>query len=69
MKQRDVIVTVGLLLGIYAAPTSYAEESAVVPPAGKAIEQRDIQKLELTSGKSKVLDLPIRWSCLRPRFI
>lgn len=59
MKQRDVIVTVGLLLGIYAAPTSYAEESTAVPPAGKAIEQRDIQKLELTSGKSKVLDLPV----------
>ncbi len=59
MKQRDVIVTVGLLLGIYAAPTSYAEESAAVPPAGSAIEQRDIQKLELTSGKSKVLDLPV----------
>ena len=59
MKQRDVIVTVGLLLGIYAAPTSYAEESAVVHPAGKATEQRDIQKLELTSGKSKVLDLPV----------
>ena len=59
MKQRDVIVTVGLLLGIYAAPTSYAEEPAVAPAAGKAIEQRDIQKLELTSGKSKVLDLPV----------
>ena len=42
MKQRDVIVTVGLLLGIYAAPTSYAEESAATPLEGKTIEQRDI---------------------------
>ena len=59
MKQRDVIVIVGLLLGISAAPVSYAEEPAAGAPASGAMEQRDIQKLELTSGKSKVLDLPV----------
>ena len=59
MKQRDVIVTVGLLLGFCAAPVIYAEEPAAGIPASGATEQRDIQKLELTSGKSKVLDLPV----------
>ena len=60
MKQRDAIVTVGLLLGICAAPLIYAQEPAAGTPAsGAAMEQRDIQKLELTSGKSKVLDLPV----------
>ena len=59
MKQRDVIVTVGLLLGFCAAPVIYAEEPAAGTPASGATEQRDIQKLELTSGKSKVLDLPV----------
>ena len=59
MKQRDVIVTVGLLLGFCAAPAIYAEEPAAGAPASGATEQRDIQKLELTSGKSKVLDLPV----------
>ncbi|MDE3221147.1 MAG: type II and III secretion system protein family protein [Nitrospirota bacterium] len=59
MKQRDVIVTVGLLLGFCAAPVIYAEEPAAGAPASGAMEQRDIQRLELTSGKSKVLDLPV----------
>ena len=59
MKQRDVIVTVGLLLGFCAAPVIHAEEPAAGAPASGATEQRDIQKLELTSGKSKVLDLPV----------
>lgn len=59
MKHRDVIVAMGLLLGISGVPATYAEEAAANAPATGATEQRDIQKLELTSGKSKVLDLPV----------
>jgi pilus assembly protein CpaC len=59
MKQRDVIITMGLLLGVCAAPVIYAEEPAAGMPASSQMEQRDIQKLELTAGKSKVLDLPV----------
>ena len=59
MKQRDVIVTMGLLLGFCAAPVAYADEPAAGTPASGTTEQRDIQRLELTSGKSKVLDLPV----------
>ena len=59
MKQRDVIVIVGLLVGICAVPVISAEEPAAGTPASGAMEQRDIQKLELTLGKSKVLDLPV----------
>jgi len=54
MKQRGVIVAVGFFLGICAVPASYAQE-----PGTSAMDQRDIQKLELTAGKSKVLDLPV----------
>jgi pilus assembly protein CpaC len=54
MKQRDVIMTLGLILGIALTTASYAQDSAT-----GTVEQRDIQKLELTSGKSKVLDLPV----------
>ncbi len=55
MKQTDVMVVVSLLFGILAAAgPSYAQE-----PAALAAEQHDIQRLELTSGKSKVLDLPV----------
>jgi pilus assembly protein CpaC len=54
MKQRDVIMILGLILGIASTTASYAQDSAT-----GAVEQRDIQKLELTSGKSKVLDLPV----------
>src|SRR5436853_1360818 len=54
MKQRDVIMILGLILGIAATTVSYAQD-----PATGNVEQRDIQKLEVTSGKSKVLDLPV----------
>lgn len=59
MKQCDVIVAVGLVLGICGAPAVYAEEPAPAFTAGSAAEPRDIQRLELTSGKSRVLDLPV----------
>ncbi|HEV8326308.1 MAG TPA: type II and III secretion system protein family protein [Nitrospiraceae bacterium] len=54
MKQRDVIMILGLILGTASTTASYAQD-----PAIGTVEQRDIQKLELTSGKSKVLDLPV----------
>ena len=54
MKQCDVIMILGLILGIASTTASYAQD-----PAMGTVEQRDIQKLELTSGKSKVLDLPV----------
>jgi pilus assembly protein CpaC len=54
MKQRDVIMILALILGIASTTASYAQD-----PATGTAEQRDIQKLELTSGKSKVLDLPV----------
>ena len=41
-------------MGISSASASYAQVSAT-----GAVEQHDSQKLELTSGKSKVLDLPM----------
>jgi pilus assembly protein CpaC len=53
MKQCDMIMILGLILGIASTTASYAQD-----PATGTVEQRDIQKLELTSGKSKVLDLP-----------
>src|SRR6185436_19827905 len=53
MKQRDVTMILALILGIASTTASYAQD-----PATGTVEQRDIQKLELTSGKSKVLDLP-----------
>jgi pilus assembly protein CpaC len=59
MKRQTVIVAVGLFLGIGVVPLGYAEEPATVAPAGGSFEQRDIQRLELTAGKSKVLDLPV----------
>jgi pilus assembly protein CpaC len=54
MKQRDVMMIVGLIVGIFSASSSYAQVSTT-----GAVEQPDSQKLELTSGKSKVLDLPM----------
>ena len=54
MKQRDMTMILGLILGIASTAVSYAQD-----PATGTVEQRDIQKLELTSGKSKVLDLPV----------
>lgn len=59
MQRYDVIVAIGLLLGIGAAQATYADERGAGTPASGAMEQRDIQKLELTVGKSKVLDLPV----------
>ncbi|HSB46189.1 MAG TPA: type II and III secretion system protein family protein [Nitrospira sp.] len=59
MKYRDAIVAIGLVLGISGVPASYAQETAAGAPALGSMEQRDIQKLELTAGKSKVLDLPV----------
>ena len=54
MQQRDVIKILGLILGIASTTASYAQD-----PATGNVEQRDIQKLEITAGKSKVLDLPV----------
>lgn len=54
MKLRNAITIVGCALTILAGPQAFGQERA----AGAA-EQRDIQKLELTVGKSKVLDLPV----------
>ncbi len=59
MKHRDVIVAMCLVIGISGAPATYAEDPRVAVPSTEALEQRDIQKLELTAGKSKVLDLPV----------
>ena len=54
MKRRELILVVGLILGMGGPAVSHAQE-----PAAGTVEQRDIQKLELTAGKSKVLDLPV----------
>src|SRR5688572_25348514 len=54
MKQRDAILILGVLLGSSITAFSYAQE-----PTVGTVEQRDIQKLELTVGKSRVLDLPV----------
>ena len=54
MKQRNVMMAIGLLLGISWVPAIHAEEVV----AGGS-QQREVQKLELTSGKSMVLDLPV----------
>lgn len=59
MRHRDVIVVIGLLLGASGVPAAYAQELAAVAPAAGAMEQHDIQRLEVTSGKSKVLDMPV----------
>lgn len=52
MKQRNVMMVIGLLIGISGGPAIHAQE--MVPG-----EQREVQRLELTAGKSKVLDLPV----------
>ena len=54
MKQRDAVVIIGFWLVIATAGLSYAQD-----PVAGSVEQREIQKLELTVGKSKVLDLPV----------
>ena len=59
MKHRDVIAALGFVLGICGAPISYAQEAPPVAAASGAVEHRDVQKLDLTVGKSRVLDLPV----------
>lgn len=59
MKRYDACAVVGLLLGIGIASVFCAEGWAAETSEGRAMEQHDIQKLELTAGKSKVLDLPV----------
>jgi pilus assembly protein CpaC len=54
MKRRELILVIGLMLGMGGVAVSHAQE-----PAAGTVEQRDIQKLELSAGKSKVLDLPV----------
>jgi pilus assembly protein CpaC len=54
MKQRDLILIVGFSVGLSTMGLSYAQEAST-----GAVEQREIQKLELTAGKSRVLDLPV----------
>jgi len=54
MKQGNLILIVGFSVGLSTMGISYAQEA----PSG-AVEQREIQKLELTVGKSRVLDLPV----------
>lgn len=54
MKLRNAITIMGCALTILAETHVFGQERA----AGTT-EQRDIQKLELTVGKSKVLDLPV----------
>jgi pilus assembly protein CpaC len=54
MKLRNAITIMGLALGISAGAQAFGQD-----PVTGAPEQRDIQKLELTVGKSKVLDLPV----------
>lgn len=54
MRLRNAITIMGLALGISTGAQAFGQD-----PVTGAAEQRDIQKLELTVGKSKVLDLPV----------
>ncbi len=54
MKRRDLIVVVGLMWGLGGMAAAHGQEATV-----GSVEQHDIQKLELSAGKSKVLDLPV----------
>ena len=54
MTLRNAISIMGCALAILAGPQAFGQD-----PVIGAAEQRDIQKLELTVGKSKVLDLPV----------
>jgi len=54
MKQRNVMMVIGVLIGMSGVSAAYAQDLV----AGTA-EQREVQRLELTAGKSKVLDLPV----------
>ncbi|HEY7534305.1 MAG TPA: type II and III secretion system protein family protein [Nitrospiraceae bacterium] len=53
MKHRSVLLMLGFLLGS-SLGLGYAQE----PTAG-TVEQREIQRLDLTAGKSRILDLPV----------
>ena len=59
MKHREIVATLGFLLGIVGVSLTYAEEPLPGAPATSPVEHRDVQKLELTVGKSRVLDLPV----------
>jgi len=54
MNLRNMITIMGCTLTILAGAQAFGQD-----PVAGATEQRDIQKLELTVGKSKVLDLPV----------
>jgi pilus assembly protein CpaC len=54
MKQCDLTLVIAFSLGLCGVAISSAQE----PPTG-TVEHREIQKLELTVGKSRVLDLPV----------
>jgi pilus assembly protein CpaC len=54
MKLRNAIAIMGLAFGISTGTQAFGQDPVTGSP-----EQRDIQKLELTMGKSKVLDLPV----------
>ncbi|MDH4083648.1 MAG: type II and III secretion system protein family protein [Nitrospira sp.] len=54
MKLRNAITIMGCALTLLAETQAFGQASVT-----GAAEQRDIQKLELTMGKSKVLDLPV----------
>ncbi|HKT35263.1 MAG TPA: type II and III secretion system protein family protein [Nitrospira sp.] len=59
MKHRDVVAALGFVLGIVGVPLASAQENVPSTAATGAVEHRDVQKLELTVGKSRVLDLPV----------
>lgn len=54
MTLRSAITVMGCVVTILAGSQVFAQD-----PVTGAAEHRDIQKLELTAGKSKVLDLPL----------
>jgi pilus assembly protein CpaC len=54
MKLCNAITIMGLTLGLSAGSQAFGQD-----PVVGATEHRDVQKLELTIGKSKVLDLPV----------
>jgi pilus assembly protein CpaC len=59
MKHRDVVAALGFVLGTVGVPFAYAQENLPAAAATGAVEHRDVQKLELIVGKSRVLDLPV----------
>jgi pilus assembly protein CpaC len=54
MNHCERFLLISLMLGAFVVPVSYAEELV-----GSSVEQHDIKRLELTIGRSKVLDLPV----------